>query len=77
MRPSERKIHNKQIMIYMYEGCPSKSWTFVIKRDCVSRFLSNLYDMFIYMYAYLKENLIANMNSVLLVHIAVQIGRCH
>ena len=21
--------------IYMYEGCPSKSWTFVITRDCV------------------------------------------
>ena len=20
-------------VIYMYEGCPSKSWTFVIKRD--------------------------------------------
>ena len=34
--------------LYMYEGCPSKSWTFVIKRDCVSGMLRNLQDVFIY-----------------------------
>ena len=26
-------------VLLIYEGCPSKSWTFVIKRDCLSGIL--------------------------------------
>ena len=32
----------------MYEGWPSKSWTFVITRDCLSGILRNLCHMFIF-----------------------------
>ena len=43
-------------ILYMYEGCPSKSWTFVIKRDCLSGILWNLYDMLIYIYDTFSTN---------------------
>ena len=47
----------KNTFIYMYEGCPSKSWTFVVKRDFVSGILWNLYDMFIYIYDTFSTNM--------------------
>ena len=34
----------------MYEGCPSKSWTFVISRDCVPVILLCIQDVFIYLW---------------------------
>ena len=32
----------------MYEGCPSKSWTFLITQDCVQITLCYLKGVFIY-----------------------------
>ena len=32
-------IHFYAVFVYMYEGCPSKSWTFFITRDFVSGIL--------------------------------------
>ena len=29
------KYNTSDELRYMYEGCPSKSWTFVIKRECL------------------------------------------
>ena len=40
-----------------YEGCPSKSWTFVIKRDCLLGIVWNLYDMLIYIYDTFSTNM--------------------
>ena len=31
----------------IYEGCPSKSWTFGITQDCVSGIIRVLIDLFI------------------------------
>ena len=33
-----------------YEGCPSKSWTFVITRNCVPVILLYFHDVFIYLW---------------------------
>ena len=35
------------LKISIYEGCPSKLWTFVITQDCVSGILWTFNDMFI------------------------------
>ena len=44
VRPSARSYVRSKIKIefeisLIYEGCPSKSWTFVITRDCVPQSL--------------------------------------
>ena len=33
--PVTNTFHCHNACWYMYEGCPSKSWTFVITQDCV------------------------------------------
>ena len=35
------------MIVYMYEGCPSKSCTFFITEDCVVGVIYNLYDLYI------------------------------
>ena len=47
-------MHTVTEIVVIYEGSPSKSWTFVIKRD------ENLYDIFIY----ILDILCTNMNGI-------------
>ena len=48
----ENYIHK----LVLYEGCHSKLWTFVIKRD-LSGYLRNLPDMLKYIYETLSSNM--------------------
>ena len=43
-------IRNIYVKSFVYEGCPSKSWTFVITQDCVQVTLWYFKDVFIYIW---------------------------
>ena len=55
--PMAAKIHYI-VFIYVYEGCPSKTWTFVIARDFVSGILCLFYGMFIYILETFCKNMV-------------------
>ena len=42
------RAFERYIPLNTYKGCPSKSWTFVITRDCVTLILCYFADVFIY-----------------------------
>ena len=45
-----RAVKIRYLKYSNYEGCPSKSWTFVIKRVCVKVILWYFQDVFIYLW---------------------------